>query len=302
MKRLVFAAALALLALPAQAQPFSNNPLIPSVGGDCSGTISNLTCTKQYNIAGASVLRGYMAGCITSNDGTSPNTVIDVGACAAVDDTNIQPMTVGAFTKNMNAAFAVGSTNGCLDGHGAVTTLQASTSYFIYEIWGSGQTVDYLCSSQAFGTVDFPTNYTLKRAIGWVATDGSSHIKSFVQDEETWYLTDSGAPYKDINVTNLATGARTLETLTVPLGIKVRPVGPCITTGSNFWITAPDMPDYSPAATFSTSPGFNAGTQITKYNDAYTNTSGQVGVRSQTGTNTLICYTTGFQWTRGRLN
>ena len=62
-----------------------------------------------------------------------------------------------------------------------------------------------------------PTNYTKKRRIGSIRTDGSSHILAFSQngDEFLW-----AAAFGDVNTSSLGTTA-TLLTLTVPTGVKV---------------------------------------------------------------------------------
>jgi hypothetical protein len=295
---LIVLAACALLGIAGARADFSGPPVLT---GDCTTSGGAPTsCLKTNGATFTSLLRGYIAGLVTSNDGTSPNTVIDIATGSAIDDTFTYWMQVAAFTKNMNAAWASGTAAGCLDGHGAVTTLQATTEYWIYLIYGPGKTIDFVCSSQAFGVVDFPTGYTLKRAIGWVLTDGSSHIPTFVQDDDTWYY---GSVFKDINLTNTAAAA-SLNALTIPTGIKTRPAFVCAATGAPWWVTSPDQPDLATNSTFGTSPGANETTNTTSLTFAqiYSNTSKQIRVRPASTTNTLVCYTSGFNWARGRLN
>ncbi|MBV8830020.1 MAG: hypothetical protein JO108_12410 [Acidobacteriaceae bacterium] len=202
------------------AGPIDNTPVgatTPSTGAFTTLTATTLSAaTLSATALGALPLRGYLAGLSLSNDGTSPNTVIDVspGICCSDDATTM--MSLGAFTKSLASAWSAGSGNGGLD-TGAVT---ASTWYhvFVIERTGTGA-VDVLLSLSAT-TPALPANFAKKRRIGSVKTDASGHVLAFTQNGD-WFQWVT--PPEDVNTTSLSVGSSPL-TLTlggVPTGISV---------------------------------------------------------------------------------
>jgi hypothetical protein len=160
-------------------------------------------------------LRGYLSGLTLANDPTSPNTVLDIATGVATSDDATTAMAFAtAVTKNANAAWTVGTANGCLD---TGSSLTAATWYhvFIIERTDTG-VVDQLCSS-SLSSPTMPTSYTKKRRIGSFRTNSSSQIIGFAQngDEFLWKTS-----VLDVNVTNLGT-TQTAYTLTVPPGLEV---------------------------------------------------------------------------------
>ena len=158
--------------------------------------------------------RGHLGGLTMSNDGVSPNTVIDTAAGVAASDDATTLMTLPAFTKNANAAWAVGNGSGCLD---SGSSLSANTWYHLFVIERTDTSVvDELCSQSAASPV-LPASYTKKRRIGSFRTDSSVHILAFKQlgDEFLW-----STPVGDVSVSNLGTTA-TSYMLSVPTNIQV---------------------------------------------------------------------------------
>jgi len=167
------------------------------------------------------VLPGYVGGLALSNDGGSPNTVLDIatGACAS-DDFAALLKYASAFTKNCNAAFGAGSGNGALD---SGSTLAASTWYHLWAIGKSdGSAADFLLSTSATAPA-MPAGYSRKRRLGSIKTDASAHILAFTQygaGNRRQYIWTGGG-FTDQNASSVS-GTRTLYTLaSVPSGIAV---------------------------------------------------------------------------------
>ena len=165
------------------------------------------------------MLPGYIGGLTLANDATTPNTVLDIALGAATSDdysTLMQLATVN-FTKNCNAAWAVGSGLGALD---VGTSLAASTWYHVYLIERVDTFVtDVLISTSATNPI-LPANYTKRRRIGSICTDSSSHIIPFIQvgDEFLWNRSPA-APW-EVSDQPIGTTAG-FYTVNVPTGIKV---------------------------------------------------------------------------------
>ena len=270
--------------------------ITPGAGVASSNAGSTTPITSSGTLyVDASYFPMFLGGLTLANDSGTPNTVIDVAAGAAASDDGTVMMKLGAFTKNMNAAWAAGSGNGCLD---TGSSLGAGLSYFILEIERPDTGgVDVLCSAQAAGgtSVTLPSNYTKKRRIGSVQTDGSSHILAFTQVGNIFYLATQVLAKND---TSLST-TRVLETLAgMPLGVQTIPL--CrysvAGTGNAVLLTSSDETDVAPSAAtpMTAAPGFDqldttltSGVQNTACPMLTTNTSGQIGARATASSTTL---------------
>ena len=261
-----------------------------------SGTNTAITTTGTLCID-AAYIPFAMGGLTLSNDGTSPNTVIDIAAGAATDDTNVSMMKLAAFTKT-TGAWTLGSGNGCLD----TGSIAASTWYHVFEIQRTDTgVVDALCSTNV-SSPTFPTSYTLKRRLGSFKTNGSSNIIAFTQRGNIFWWK---AGVLDVNVSTLST-SQVLETLgSVPTGVIVQPICRYTVggTGNAVILLSPDVTDVAPTATtpFSAAPGFDqldnslsAGDQNTACPLLTTNTSAQIGARATAASTTLAIVTTGW--------
>lgn len=251
----------------------------------------------QFNPLGSVPLTNYLGGLTLSNDNSTPNTVIDVAAGTATDDTNaISMLLPSAFTKT-TGSWAVGSGNGCLD-TGSVAN---STWYHLFVIERTDSSlVDVLCSTSAT-TPTMPASYTVKRRAGSFKTDGSAHIITFTQVGSIFYW---GTATLDINISNLGTSAG-LQTLNVPTGVKVTPL--CRYTmskdGNVVILTSGDETDVAPSNTnpMSAAPGSDtidttiaAGVVNTTCPVLTTNTSSQIRARSSAASTTLSIVTRGW--------
>jgi len=132
-------------------------------------------------LTGLSPNTNFIGGLNTAN-GTDAAHDINIAVGSARDYTDTATMTLAsAITKQIDASWAVGTNAGGLD----TGSVGASTGYGLYLIRRTDTgVVDVLFStdmSASGGSVTMPTSYTQKRLIGWVRTDSSSNILSFLQ-------------------------------------------------------------------------------------------------------------------------
>jgi hypothetical protein len=205
-----------------------------------------LTVNVDYTSAMAAttpyiVMPGALSGLTLSNDATTPATVLDIaiGGATSDDGLTVMVLTASGFTKNCNAAWAVGSGNGALDSGSA---LAANTWYHVFLIERVDTfAVDVLISTSATAPT-LPTNYTKKRRIWSIKTNASSQILGFIQhgDRCTW-KTLPGSSWDFVNQ-NLTTSP-TLFTLNVPPGVRTVALiyaSNQVTAGQWIWIKSPE--------------------------------------------------------------
>ena len=153
------------------------------------------------------------SGLTLANNSTDATNDIDVGIGTARDATNAQDMTLAAaLTKQLDAAWAVGTNQGGLD-----TGTIANGTYHIWLIKRTDLSATDVLFSTSVSAPTMPSGYTLKRRIGSIirsagAIRDSNQIGNFFQFP---------TPSLDVDTTTLGT-ASTNFTLSVPTGIKVR--------------------------------------------------------------------------------
>lgn len=162
-----------------------------------------------------SYLRSYLAGVMLSNDGTSPNSVLDISAGVAADSTDAVLIKIGAFTKSTAGAWSAGTGN---DGMGNGLTIANSTWYTVCLANNSGSPdiwfdTSATCANRPSGITD-----TLYRRIGSFKTDGSAHILKFVQngDDFLWV-----SPTEEQSSATMPTSLTALSLIGVPTGVEV---------------------------------------------------------------------------------
>jgi hypothetical protein len=282
--------------------------LLGSVPAKGQAYVPGVTCpsgkamtgyTPQTGIVcGAPVVRSYLAGLTLSNDGTSPNTVLDIAAGQAADSTNAAMIALGAFTKSTGGAWASGSG---ANGMGNGLTIADNTWYHVClannagtpDIWFDTSPT---CANEPAGITD--TKY---RRIGSFLTNGSANIKAFSQngDEFLW-----ATPTFDMNAVATATSAAAV-TLTVPTGFTVWAE---IIANLNYNSANAETTFYSPngaannadAATFIVTSG--APWSTGEPAPIRTNSSGQIEVVSSSAGAKLYELTLGWIDRRGRDN
>jgi hypothetical protein len=244
-------------------------------------------------------LRGYLSGLTLSTAGSSAT--FSVAAGMATDDTPKEYMSLGSSISKTTSAWAVGTSNGALD-TGAIAN---STWYHVYLIKRPDTgVVDALVSLSASAPT-MPTNYTLKRRIGSMKTNGSAQWASFTQlgDEFLWPTS-----VNDVNAATPTSANRTLYTLSVPTGVQVNALFRFfvsgLASGSNSILTSPDETDQ-------VATGAGAGTVDLRVNTAgdavaarfniRTDTSARIGYRAQSAVGSVNIGTFGWVDTRGKL-
>lgn len=167
---------------------------------------------------GRSLLRSVLAGCQLSNDGTSPNTVIDVSAGIAMSSDNLLLMDIGAFTGSTGGIWATGSGSNKMD---TSTAVAAATWYHVFVIGGGGNATDILFSLSATAPT-LPTGYTKQRRIGSFRTAAATtNILAFVQDGDLFQWTNPTTLGLDISSGTAPGTAASTRTLNVPTGVNV---------------------------------------------------------------------------------
>jgi hypothetical protein len=248
---------------------------------------------------GGTIQRSYLAGLTLSNDGTSPNTVLDVAAGMAADSTNATYVTLSStLVKATQGAWAAGSGS---NGMGNGLTVAASTWYHVFAIVNGSSPDVYFDTSPA--AANAPSGTTAFRRVGSFKTDSSSHIIAFTQngDDFLWRT-----PVNDVNVSNLSTSA-TNFTLSVPTGVQViahtRGYAVSPNAQSNMLCSSPD----ETGSTTSNSPigNLNLAFSVTNIGIGYqrdirTNTSAQEQCVSSASSTTYVEDTNGWIDRRGR--
>lgn len=228
-------------------------------------------------------------------------TTFSVAAGQAADSTNAYMIVLASALTKSTSAWAVGSGNGGLD----TGTIANSTWYHVYLIRRPDTgVVDVLFSTSASAPT-MPTNYTQKRRIGSVKTNGSAQFVAWTQlgDEFLWSV-----PVNDIPQVIAALGtAAILKTLTVPTGVQVTAVlyGRLGNVGAlaplGLW-SSPDQVDTAPSATLFNVANPAGGPIPVQTFLLRTNTSAQVRVRISVSDASDFIYGTTMGWNdrRGR--
>lgn len=164
--------------------------------------------TSNKKITWANILnnlpfQNYISGLVPSND-TDADHDISISAGCAFDSTNANWMILSsAIVKQIDAAWAVGTNQGGLDGtESSGGTPDASTLYNLFLIYRSDTgVVDWCYSENSAATgpsrdgTPIPAAYDYWRWIGWVLTDGSANIYPFYcQGNDVMYLLYMSTP------------------------------------------------------------------------------------------------------------
>ena len=178
---------------------------------------SDLTAGQGIGITGttnatiSNIARSYLAGLTLSNDGTTPNSVLDIAAGQATDSTNAYAIGIGSFTKSTAGAWTSGSGN---HGMGNGLTIAASTWYHVCLAYNGGTPDIWFDTSAACANAPSGvSNPTIFRRVGSFKTNASSQIIAFVQRGDDFHW--SGNTTLDFSGT--APTTRTLETIPVVL-------------------------------------------------------------------------------------
>ena len=207
--------------LPTSGTIISSSTSLP---GAVTGTPSSLTFLRgdgTWAVA-SPVAAGFISGFTLSNDGTSPNTVIDVAAGFASDSTNAVMINGTALTKQISGSSCTGSSNAFVSGTGNCgmfgTAVAASTWYHVFAIIVNGGFDVYFDTSAT--AANKPSGATYARYIGSIKTNSSSQVIGFTQYGQRVIFTSFVA---DLNTT--AATSEVAVTLSTPPGFVVHPFG-----------------------------------------------------------------------------
>ena len=236
-------------------------------------------------------LRGYISGLTLSNDGVSPNSVLDVSAGFCTNSTNTTSISLGAFTKSTAGTWAAGSgANGMGNGLG----IGASTWYHVFAIINGGSADIYFDNNP--NAPNAPAGTTAFRRIGSFITDVSGHISPFFQIGDEFYL---ATEFTTVNSATFSS-TPTLFSVISPAGLN------CIArmrvqsgNSASAWTSTL----YFPSVTVTGAPLLSSTIfpQVAACSASImTNTSSQVtGVHTASALGSLVITSTGWVDTRG---
>lgn len=258
--------------------------------GNGAGGFSNVTIgtglsfsggtLNNTGASGVSVVNGYISGFTLSNDGASPNTILDVASGFAADSSNAVMISGTAFKKTTGGAWVAGSNNA---GMGAGLTVAANTWYHVFAIINNGSYDVYFDTS--ITAANKPTNTTAVRYIGSFKTDASSNILAFIQQGQYFYW---AAQVQDL--TNGAATTATLVALSVPPGFSTFPLFTVADNAANnsAWVWSPLSGSTAPAAVIVPN-GALISASVSQF---ATNSAAQIYYKISS--NNLNIYTTGY--------
>lgn len=257
-----------------------------------AGSAKRVTISSVLVSAGIKQIGGWTyanaAGDVTND--------IDIAAGAGADSTGAYWIKGALSTKQLDAAWAVGTGAGGLD-----TGSIANTDYWIWTIARSDTgVVDYLFSTSGTAPT-MPASYDYKRLFGWLRRTGGAIVLF-----KAWETAGGGLRHRwktpvSSGSTALTTAYSTLV-VPVPVGIEVEAYGNAVapTGGQLINVRYPGMSDGTPSHTLS--PGATAGSSGTSTTTGsvwseMVNTSAQIEWAADNSVNAYLI-TKGFEWSR----
>lgn len=230
------------------------------------------------------VQAGYKSGMVLSNNASDVNNDIDISAGVRMADNGSNWLRLAStLTKQLDAAWAVGSNAGMLD----TGSKANSESYALFVIGGAAVATDVLAST-SFSAPTMPTGYTWKRYLGTIVTSSSGNIFSFSQIGNYFRrLTITGGSYSGTIGTTSS-----LASLSIPRGISCQIDLQWRTlnaSGNGFvYLRHPDDTDISVAGPASANLG-GVGTNVSFVGtvSVFSDTSRQVAARAFLASTTL---------------
>lgn len=264
---------------------------IVTSGGELSN--SDVTTALGYD----PLPRAYLAGLTLSNDGGSPNTVLDIAAGMCIDSTAASVIRLGAFTKSTAGSWAVGSGS---NGMGVGLTIANGTWYHVFAILNTGTPDVYFDTSVT--AANKPVGTTVFRRLGSFKTDSSAHIVAFTQSGDYFWWS---VPV--VELANVVPGVTTAFTVTlggVPTGLVVEAI-------MNGYVEDPSNPATVYFSALASADGVVNGSNFSIASPLnsivgisgmmfLTNTSAQIRARSATAGATIQLNSLGWIDNRGR--
>jgi hypothetical protein len=283
----------------------ASTPARLAVGSD--GTIPMARSAASSGLAYVGALRSYISGLVQSQAAdTDHDITISAGGAMSSDNAYWLDLS-SAITKRIDAAWAVGTNQGGLDGSESVAgTPDASTWYYIWLIARSDTGVVDALFSESSSSPTMPTNYDFKRLIGAVRTDGSANIVAFVARETSGggIMVLNTALQGYVSKVDVSTTASLMDVVAPLLtGAVVKLTVAVIDTGAAaaVYLSSPLVSDEAVATTTGV---WNAGSGSSGDNssqsgqmDIETETS-QVRARSSLASTRVDLATRGWEWSR----
>jgi hypothetical protein len=184
---------------------------------------------KQFPASAFPLPINYIGGLITSNNGSDADHDIDIaiGSARSADNSDNLHLTT-ALTKQIDAAWAVGTNQGGLD----TGSVAADTMYAIWLIKRPDTGIVDVLFSTSFTSPTMPANYTKKRLIAAIRTKaGSADIIAYLQSDN--YFRYMGEQPQDVNDNTMTHLTYETGTLSVPPSCMAHIYGNLSNAGSS---------------------------------------------------------------------
>jgi hypothetical protein len=244
----------------------------------------------------------HISGLVIANNATDATNDIDISTGECRDATNVTNLFLRtALTKRLDAVWAVGTNQGGLD-----TGSVANSNYYVWLIKRLDTGVVDVLFSLSSTAPTMPTDYTIKRLIGWIKRS-SGAIVGFHAYETAGgglnYLWDSPTLDLDLSAGQISTTATTIA-LKVPLHFSVEALFNMIWSDASaseyVYLSCPDQTDLLPSTT--AAPLFNYRTFSTGVAGVWakcrTSSIGQIRIRGSAVIDVFRAVTTEFTWSR----
>lgn len=267
-----------------------------------NGQVLQADSNQTGGVRWAGPFQKYIAGLTYANNAGDATNDIDIAAGCAMDSTNVDMITLAsAITKQLDAAWAVGTNAGGLD-----TGSIGNSDYYIWLIKRVDTGVVDVLFSLSSTAPTMPTNYTLKRLIGWFKRVSAAIVAFHTYETEGGGIEMNwDSPTLDVNLANTLTTSRRTDALKVPLTFSVTAHFnlKLVDATAPFVVLfyCPDQSDIDPAGVglFNTS-GITATASANGYQmRVRTSSAGLIAARSTLATvDSCQIATVGFTWAR----
>lgn len=263
----------------------------PVVTINTKGWVDTRGAVVSGGSTATNILQNYLSGLTLSTAGSSAT--FSVASGQATDSGNADYMLLNSSMSKTTSAWALGSAAGGLD----TGTIANNTWYHVFLIKRPDTGVVDVVFSTSATSPTMPANYTLKRRIGSMKTNGSAQWTGFTQIGNNFILT---VPVRDVAAVT-GTTTHTLTLASVPSGIAVLAnfrgsVYNPSTLGGAVWFHPVAVTNASATFNLYTSAYDNsAGIGSVGVFNVFTNTSGQI--IANTNVSAAVIDVAVFGWT-----